>query len=260
MSETKRLGIDGTTSGPTGTTVDNQFTLDRISQAIALKVNAIIMVPLTPDFTPLIEKARAANIYVAAVNTGSTTTAQNFEVGTDWQGQGKNVAAAIGERSGQQNVGIISDAPGSVGDLITQGIKSNLPSNVKVVGEAFDAGDPSKTADAAENLLIAHPDINVIYAWEGVAVPGIITAIKERNDVGKVVGVVNDVTTPVIAGLREGTIYATSVPDLCGMLTKTVDDIVALSEGKQVPATSDIGTMIVKEPDLDAYIKSHPSQ
>jgi ABC-type sugar transport system substrate-binding protein len=48
----------------------------------------------------------------------------------------------------------------------------------------------------------------VVLSWEGTAVAGITTAIKEKGLVGKVVGVVNDME--VVAGLKDGTLYGTS--------------------------------------------------
>ena len=78
--------------------------------------------------------------------------------------------------------------------MIINAFKSHLPANVKVVATAFDGGDPSKTVDVAEQLLTAHPETNILFSWEGTAVAGISTAIKEKGKVGKVFGVVNDLT------------------------------------------------------------------
>ena len=48
-SETAKLGIKGVTQGPTGLQVNDQFVLDRISQAIAQNYNALMAVPITPS-------------------------------------------------------------------------------------------------------------------------------------------------------------------------------------------------------------------
>src|SRR5579863_5216896 len=44
LSETAKLGIKGVTQGPTGLQVNDQFVLDRISQAIAQNYGALIAV------------------------------------------------------------------------------------------------------------------------------------------------------------------------------------------------------------------------
>jgi ABC-type sugar transport system substrate-binding protein len=254
-SETARLGIKGVTQGPTGLQVNDQFVLDRISQAIAQKYGALMAVPITPSaYEPLFQRAKSQGMEIATLNTGTATKAQNLEVGTDYGTQGAKVATEIGQRPGQQNVGIITNQAGGIGDVIINAFKSHLPANVKVVATAFDAGDPSKTVDVAEQLLTAHPETNILFSWEGTAVAGITTAIKEKGRVGHVFGVVNDLTPQVVDGIRGGTIYGTSRQHFCDMATKAVDLLVAVSQGKQVPPTTDTGTTFVTKANLDTIL------
>lgn len=255
LSETKRLGIQGTTQGPTGLQINDQFVRDRISQAIAQKYGAIIMVPINPpEYELLMQRAKSQGILLATLNTGTATTTQNLEVGTDYPTQGASVATNLGKRSGQQNVGIVTNAAGGVGDVIINAFKAHLPSNVQVVATAFDGGDPSKTVDVVEPMMTAHPEINIIFSWEGTAVAGISTAIKEKNAVGKVFGVVNDLTPQVVDGIRSGTIYGTSQQHFCKMATSAVDLLADVSAGKQVPATTDTGTTFVTKSNLDQVL------
>ena len=150
---------------------------------------------------------------------------------------------------------MISNAPGGIGDNILGPFKAQLPHNVHVVATAYDKGNPATTVDVTEQMLIAHPDINVIYSWEGTAVAGIATAIKERNAVHKVVAVVNDLTPQVVDGIRAGIIYGTNWQHFCAMSKLAVDNLVAVSQGKAVPATTDSGTTFVTAANLDRVLK-----
>lgn len=254
-AEAERHGIRATSSGPSGPSVKTQFTLDRLSQAIATGADAIILVPITPNFTPLMERAKAKGIHVAALNTGSTTSAQDFVVGIDYAQFGADVAEAIGSRPGQQKLGIVTNGPGGVGDVIIKSVKSHLPPNVSVVAEAFDAGDPAKTADVAATMMEANPSINFLWSWQGTAVGGMITAIKERDAVGKVVALTGDLTPQVIAGIRDRIIYGSMTTNWCSMATKAVQLLVDLSAGKPVPPATDTGATLVNTANLDAMIK-----
>jgi len=177
--ETAKLGIKGVTQGPTGLSINDQFVLDRISQAIAGDYDGLMAVPITPPaYDSLFERAKKDGMYIATLNTGDATKNQDFTVGTDYPTQGAQVAAEIAKRSGQQNVGIITNAAGGIGDTIINAFKKDLPPNVAVVATAFDNADPAKTADVAAQMLTAHPEINIIFSWEGTAVAGITTAIK----------------------------------------------------------------------------------
>jgi ABC-type sugar transport system substrate-binding protein len=260
-AETAKLGIKGVTQGPTGLAINDQFVLDRISQAIAGDYDALMAVPITPPaYDSLFERAKADGMYIATLNTGDATKLQDFTVGTDYPTQGAQVAAEIAKRPGQQNVGIITNQAGGIGDTIINAFKEDLPSNVAVVATAFDNADPAKTADVAAQMLTAHPEINIIFSWEGTAVAGITTAIKEKDQVGKVFGVVNDLTPQVVDGIREGTIYGTSQQHFCEMAKQSIDKLVQVSKGEQVPAATDTGTTFVTKDNLDAVLEEAAAQ
>ncbi len=261
LAETAKLGVKGVTQGPTGLQVNDQFVLDRISQAIAQHYDALMAVPITPPaYDSLFERAKKSGMHIATLNTGDATKNQDFTVGTDYPTQGAQVAANIAKRPGQQNVGIITNQAGGIGDSIINAFKANLPANVKVVATAFDGADPAKTADVTAQMLTAHPEINIVFSWEGTAVAGITTAIKEKNLVGKVFGVVNDLTPQVVDGIRAGTIYGTSQQHFCAMATQAVDKLVQVGEGQQVPAATDTGTTFVTKDNLDAVLAESAAQ
>ena len=197
-------GVQGETSGPTGLAFDNQFNLDRMSQYMATGADGIILVPVDgPMYTPIMQQAKAKGIYLAAMNTGNTTTVQDVVLGTDYGNQGKVIAENLAKRAGQQNV-IIGNAPSGVHKVFVDGFKAGIAAlpNVKLIDEGFDQSDPAQTTDVVSRLLTAHPEVNVVLSWEGTAVAGIVTAIKEKKLVGKVVGVTNDITPEVVAGLK----------------------------------------------------------
>lgn len=250
----KDAGIEGVTSGPTGLQMDEQFVLDRISQYIATGADGLILVPFSAAmYEPLIKEAKAQGMYVAVMNTGDTTSSQDVELGTDYGNQGKVVAENIAKRGGPQNVIILGNQPSGVHRVFVDGFASALGElpNVKLVAEAYDSGDPTQTADVVSRSLTAHPDVNVVLSWEGNAVAGISTAIKEKGLVGKVVGVVNDVTPEVVAGLKDGTLYGTSRQNFCGMASGAVDKIIALSHGETVPRQIDTGIKFITADPID---------
>jgi ABC-type sugar transport system substrate-binding protein len=254
-AEVKKFGLTGVSQGPTGLQINDQFVLDSISQALAEHYSAMIVVPITPsEYQPIMQRARAQGMLVATLNTGSSTTAQNFEIGTSYPALGLEVAKNIGARGGQQYLGLVTNGPGGIGATIFSSLEANLPANVHVVATAYDNGDPGKTEDAVAQMLIAHPNINVIYAWEGTAVAGISAAIKQQNRVGKTAGVVNDLTPQVIAGIKDGTIYGTNRQHFCLMAQDAVKYFVAISRGQKVPALTDTGTTFVTKANLQQVL------
>lgn len=248
-------GLKGQTSGPTGLQVDNQFVLDRISQYIATGSNGLIIVPIDgPMYEPLMKEAKEKGIWVVTLNTGDTTSTQDVQLGTDYANQGALVAENLAKREGEQNVIILGNQPTGVHRVFVDGFLKGAEKfpNVKMVVEAYDQGDPAQTVDVVSRALTAHPEANVVLSWEGNAVSGITTAIKEKDLVGKVVGVVNDITPEVVAGIKDGTIYGTSKQNFCGMASGAVDAIVKLSNGESVPKNIDTGITFVTSDNLEA--------
>jgi ribose transport system substrate-binding protein len=250
LAQAKKLNIKAATGGPPDLTVNNQLNINQISQAIANGYDAIVSQPIDKAaFTPVMQQAKDKGIYQATLNTGDSTDIQDFTIGTDYTIQGATVAEQISKRSGDQKVIILGGAPTGTNNLFVDGFKKGIASkgltNVTYVENVFDAGDPSKSADVVGQALTAHPEVNVVLSWEGSAVPGIITAIKEKNLVGKVVGVTNDITPQVISGIKDGIIYGSSKQNFCKMGSRVVDDLVALSKGKTIPKSVDTGIIFV---------------
>ena len=234
-----------------------KLNINQISQAIANGYDAIVSQPIDKAaFTPVMQQAKDKGIYQATLNTGDSTDIQDFTIGTDYTIQGATVAEQISKRSGDQKVIILGGAPTGTNNLFVDGFKKGIASkgltNVTYVENVFDAGDPSKSADVVSQALTAHPEVNVVLSWEGSAVPGIITAIKEKNLVGKVVGVTNDITPQVISGIKDGIIYGSSKQNFCKMGSRVVDDLVALSKGKKIPKSVDTGITFVTRDNVAA--------
>ena len=257
LAQAKKLNIKAATGGPPDLTVNNQLNINQISQAIANGYDAIVSQPIDKAaFTPVMQQAKDKGIYQATLNTGDSTDIQDFTIGTDYTIQGATVAEQISKRSGDQKIIILGGAPTGTNNLFVDGVKKGIASkgltNVTYVENVFDAGDPSKSADVVSQALTAHPEVNVVLSWEGSAVPGIITAIKEKNLVGKVVGVTNDITPQVISGIKNGIIYGSSKQNFCKMGSRVVDDLVALSKGKKIPKSVDTGITFVTRDNVAA--------
>lgn len=246
-------GIEGTSQGPTGLQVQDQFVLDRISQATTSgRYDGLILTPIdAAKYEPFVQRAKDAGMRVVTLQANAPTEGQDFSVGTDLAAYGKNVAEEIGKMPGEQKVGIITDAAGGIGKTIVDEFNANLPDDVEVVTTGYDAADAAKTADVAGQMITAHPEMNVIFTWEGTGVSGVITGIKEKDAVGKVVGVVNDMSEQAIEGIRDGVIYGTSRQHFCDMGRLAVEGMVSLGEGETVEKKFDTGTTFVTAENLD---------
>ena len=257
-AEAKKLGIPYSSQGPTGGSIDTSYMLARIQQGISDKVGAIITFPVSGnEFQPVLKQARKAGILVATLFGGGSTTAQNFDAGVDYQQAAAAGAQAVAARPGPQYVGIIvaTATPPSTtwsGGFTAAAAKT---SNVHVVTVQYDQGNATQDVDIAAQMMIAHPNINIIATNEGAATPGVTSAIKAAHKVGKVFLLANNAANGGIQSVQNGTAYATMLEDGCGGVKQVIDDLETVHSGKKVPAELDIPLKFVTKSDYAPYVK-----
>jgi ribose transport system substrate-binding protein len=254
-SAAKKIGAKPIVTGPTGLKSDSGFMIERLQQGIAQKVDAIVTVPFDPPaFTPVLTQAKQKGILLATLNTGKTTTLQDVNLGTDYAHNGRVTADGVAAKGGQLNVGIIGLAARPPGTDIEAGFKEAIKKhpNVKVVAQEYDDGDPTKDIAIATAMMRAHPELNMIWAYQGASVPGVITAIKEQKKVGKVFLVTNDLAPQTRAGLEAGIVYGTNLQDFCGMGRGAVEKLAAIKRGERPPRYIDTGARFVTKDNAPA--------
>lgn len=257
-AEAKKLGIPYSSTGPTGGSIDTPYMLARIQQGIADKVGAIITFPVSgTEFQPVLEQARKAGILVATLFGGGSTTAQNFDAGVNYEQAAAAGAAAVASRPGHQYVGIIVATPTPPSTTWSGGFEAAAKKypNVTVVTVQYDQGNATSDVDIAAQMLIAHPNINIIATNEGAATPGVTSAIKAAKKVGQVFLLANNAANGGIAAVQNGTAYATMLEDGCGGVTQVIDDLAAVASGKTVPAEINIPLKFVTKSDYEPYVK-----
>lgn len=240
--EGESFGWTVNTVGTAGSAVDNQGAIDLISQAIANGTDALVVFPTIPElFTPVIQQARDAGIYVVAQNAGDPSTGQQTQVGTDAYQLGQIVAEGLAAHDPAAQVGVVSGSASTTPHV--QEIKGfeewaaeNSP-GMKVVASEYTNGDATKAPETWSNMLTAHPEITALFAIQGTDVAAAITAVAERGLAGKVVVVAADLTPDHRAAIEDGTLLGVGEQGWCEAGTKSADAIKDLSEGKDLPDT-----------------------
>lgn len=237
--EAKKQGITAKVVGASGTNFDVPATLDLFQQAIANGVNAIAINTSggAPTFEPVVEQARSQGILVSTMTSGDATAARNFDIGLDIVNFADMVSKRIQHRHGHQNVGILTINLTGTSKIFLDRVQKNLAkdTNVTFVATVADNGDATKDVDLVGDMLTAHPEINYVITDNVGQVAGVATAIREHGLVGKTVTVGNSLDASTEAALDDGTADAILIQHRCDIGRKTVDNYVALAEGKSVP-------------------------
>ncbi|HSK69714.1 MAG TPA: ABC transporter substrate-binding protein [Candidatus Limnocylindria bacterium] len=116
-------------------------------------------------------------------------------------------------------------------------IKAN--SNLQVVDTQYGDGDHLKSADIAKSMLIANPDIQLMYASNEGACVGAYNGLQEIGMIGKVMLIGFDSSAALKAGVRAGEIAGAITQDPVGMGYPAVATACKLALGETVETTPD---------------------
>jgi ribose transport system substrate-binding protein len=242
----KELDVEITFEGPeTETQVDKQ--IEMLQAALDKKPAAIAFAALdSKAATPLLEKAKAANIPIVGFDSGvesdiPVTTAATDNIAAAGMAADK-MAELIG---GKGEVAlIVHDQTSRTGidrrDGFVKRIEEKYP-DIKIVDIQYGGGDHLKSTDLAKAIIQAHPDLKGIFgANEGSAV-GVLNAVTELKKDGKIVVIGYDSGKLQMDAIRSGIMAGSITQDPIGIGYWAVKAAVQAKKGETVPKSIDTG-------------------
>lgn len=209
-----------------------------------------------------IRRARERGILVTAVDTPTdppdavdgTFATDNRKAGRQ---QGAWLRRALGARPAR--IIMLDGAPGSGTDterhrgfLDGFGIGDD---DAEIVGRAHVYGDQAKAHAAMENLLQAHPDVNVVYTINEEVARGAHAAIAARRKPGQILVGSIDGGCAGVRDVKSGSLGATVMQFPARMAERAVDAVIEYARTGHRPAGFvDTGTELITDrpqPGLD---------
>ncbi|MBN9375755.1 MAG: substrate-binding domain-containing protein [Cellulomonas sp.] len=234
---------------------DSATQVTAIENMITSKVKAIVLTPASATaLNDAVKKARDAGILVITVNgtldpidTADTTYATDNVQAGKLIGQWAKAAGPADASIALLDFDL-SDGPAKGrhdGFLAGYGIAENAS---QVAGEALTKGTIDTGQSAMENLLSAHPGINLVYTINEPAAHGASTAIQAAGKSGVTIVSVDGACSGV-QDVKDGIIGATAMqfPDRMG--SKAVEAIATfLKDGTRPPSgVTDSGTELITD-------------
>jgi ABC-type sugar transport system substrate-binding protein len=262
-AEAKAKGVDLVETGPTGQAIDATTMIEQVQSAIANKKGAIITLPASDAFSPLLSQAQQAGIVTETMyGTGAADTGADLNVGLDWNKLGELYVGEIAQRPGPQKLGLIASANTGLGKAWLDGMKQAAAKtdNVEVVGEVYTGDDSAKALAQTNALLTAHPEITAIATHMGTVTQGAVTALKAKGLAGKVAYIGNGPDNGGQEALADGSAYRLLLQDLCTAAKDGLDAAVAkIDAGKRTSTGGaadflQVGTAMAGPDDLQKYL------
>lgn len=235
---------------------DNEAQVAAIEDFISAGVKGILITPNnSTGILQAVKKARDAGIVVIALDTATdpadavdaTLATDNFQAGVL---QGEYAKAALGDKTPQ--LAMLDGTPGGTVDTFRHngflkgfGISEDSP---EIVGKVITHGAMDEGQAGMENLLTAHPGINVVYTINEPAAEGGYAAIKAAGKEKDIVLTSIDGGCLGVKYVSEGKIAATVMQFPKIMATKGVDYVVDYAKtGKKPSGFIDTGAMVITD-------------
>jgi fructose transport system substrate-binding protein len=235
---------------------DNEGQVAAVEDLISAGVKGILITPNnSTGMLGIIKKARDKGILVIALDTATdpadavdaTLATDNFEAG---KLQGEYAKKALGNKA--PKLAMLDGTPGATVDVQRHdgflkgfGLKE---ADRAIVGKQNTHGAQDEGQTAMENLLTAHPDINVVYTINEPAAEGAYAAIKARGKLKDIVLTSIDGGRLGVQYVKDGKIAATVMQFPKIMATRGVDYVVEyVKSGKKPSGFINTGASLITD-------------
>ena len=224
--------------------------LDGVMDLIQSRVDVILISPITAaGAAPAYEAARSARIPVLSVARSVDAKYHVAFVGTDWTKQGERIGEWLAGklRSGGKVGMLLGPAGASVSIDMENGFRRGVGKHggIRIVAAHHSALTKADGLKLAEDILIAVPDVQAIYAMNDELALGAVQAVKAAKRRVVITGF-NGVP-PAIAAVKAGDLGMTIAlkPMTWGKLA--VQAAVGHANGKSLPRIVEIETVLVDQ-------------
>lgn len=179
--------------GNSATALDKEIAL--VDNYVTSKVGAIVISPLSGEASiPALKRAHDQGIKIITYNTSLKADFPESNIESDQAGLGaltgkdacQYIQQKLGGKAKVAMLEFVSFEPETGGQRVN-GFREEIKKlpGVEIVAEQ-DAWLAPKAADVVENILTAHPDVNVIWAANEGGTVGAVTAVRNSGKAGKV--------------------------------------------------------------------------
>ena len=242
-----------------GTAAEQQRVVDDL---LAKGIHGIAISPVDPkNQTQMINNA-ASQALVVTQDSDAPDTNRVCYIGTDNVEAGRQAGQLVKEAlpNGGKIMVFVGVLDAANAQQRYQGLKEALAgSNVQIIDVRTDNTDRVRAKANASDTLVNNPDIAGMVGLWSYNGPGILSAVKEANKVDKVKIVAFDEEDPTLAGIKDGSIYATVVQQPFEFGYRSMELMAKILDGDRsgIPASKQIfvPTKAIKKDNVDQFTK-----
>jgi ribose/xylose/arabinose/galactoside ABC-type transport system permease subunit/ABC-type sugar transport system substrate-binding protein len=265
----RELDVEADFEGPP--TMDVNAQIDYVKNAIARKVDGIIMVPMADALTPAINEAIDAGIPVVCADADAPSSRRFSFIGTGNFNAGVEGGTRLAELLGGRGEVAIITVTGQ--DNLLQrvaGYRQALAKypDIKIVAMGNDQGSPPIAQQQCRAILQAHPNLAGFGCVAAIGGQGAAVAVKEAGRVGQVKIVAMDRDEATLNFIKEGVIQASIAQRTYSMAYIALQllynlkngDIKLINDWKKIgvnplPPNVDTGSFTISRDNVDFFFR-----
>jgi ribose transport system substrate-binding protein len=233
-----------------------------VEDLISAGLDGIAISPKDPDNqTPFINDI-AKRALVITQDSDAPKSDRTLYIGTDNVAAGRQAGELVKEAlpSGGKIMLFVGSKDARNAAERAQGIREALQgSNIEIIDTRTDETDHARAKANAADTLVKYPDVAALVGLWSYNGPKILNAVQEANKVGQVKIICFDEEAETLAGVKDGSIFATVVQQPYEFGYQSVTTMAKILGGDKsvIPANKQIivPTLIIRQDSVDAFSK-----
>ena len=259
-AEGKKRGLTVITVDAKG---DAATQVNQIQDLLARNIDALIYIPAgaTAASVP-VKAAKAAGVPVITVDRNPADAPGDTFIATDSVGAARELGEwVIKQTGGTGNVAILQGQIGTTPEIDRNtGFDAALATapGIKVAAKQSAEWAQDKGFAVAQDMLQAHPEINIFFGRCDATALGAAQAVKVANVPHKVLVVGFDGDIAGLKAVRDGVLDATMTQQTQHMGRLALASAIDILEGKKLPAMQLQGATLTTKDNVAPFIDNHP--
>lgn len=233
-----------------------------IDDLLSVGTSGIAISPVDPDNQTQLINETAKKALVVTQDSDAPTSDRALYVGTDNVAAGRQAGDLIKEAlpNGGKVMLFVGKSDARNAAERIQGIKESLQgSKLEILDIRTDDTDRVRAKSNAADTLVKYPDVAALVGLWSYNGPAILNAVKDAGRAGQVKIICFDEEDETLAGVKEGSIYATVVQQPYEFGYQSVKLMAQILGGDKsaIPANKQINvpTLIIKKDSVEDFIK-----
>lgn len=257
-SELENVSVEFKLPGE-GTAAEQKRIIDDL---LSTGIDGIAMSPVDPANQTQFINETAKKTLVVTQDSDAPESERALYIGTDNVAAGRQAGELIKEAlpNGGKIMLFVGKSDARNAAERAQGIKEALQgSKIEILDTRTDDTDRARAKSNAADTLVKYSDISALVGLWSYNGPAILNAVKEANKVGQVKIICFDEEDETLAGVKEGSIFATVVQQPYEFGYQSVKMMAQILGGDKsaIPANKQINvpTLVIKQGDVEAFQK-----